>query len=99
MANSKIDDNRKPSLIGVSSADGATPVRAEINPTSGGLLVESTNPGKLVTESFDYIEVTEGATTDVFVYKTGGSSGTTVATVTVTYTTSDKDILDNIART
>lgn len=42
MANAKIDDNHKPTLIGVSSADGETPLRAEINPVTGGLVVDAT---------------------------------------------------------
>lgn len=40
MPNAKIDNNWKPTLIGVSSADGDTPTRAEIDPVSGGLLVD-----------------------------------------------------------
>lgn len=48
---------------------------------------------------YDAIVVTTGSTTDTYVYKTGGTSGTTVATVVVTFTTSAKDILSTIVRT
>lgn len=40
MTNAKIDGNWKPTLIGVRSTDGDTPIRAEIDPVSGGLLVD-----------------------------------------------------------
>src|SRR5574343_392586 len=44
--------------------------------------------------NYDYIEVTYPVnTTEVYTYKTGGSGGTTVATITVVYTTSTKDVL------
>lgn len=45
MENAKIDENFNPTLIGVSSADGETPVRAEINPATGRLLVDATGGG------------------------------------------------------
>jgi hypothetical protein len=38
-------------------------------------------------------------TTEIYVYKTGGTSGTTVATITVIYTTAAKDVLQSVART
>lgn len=41
MSDAKIDNNWKPTLIGVSSVDGDTPVRAEINPGTGRLLVDA----------------------------------------------------------
>ena len=49
-----------------------------------------TNMNSLVTEKFDYISTTytDGLLTTV-VYKSGGSSGTTVATLTITYTADD----------
>ncbi len=55
--------------------------------------------GTFVTVAFDYMAYTSGSVTDVYVYKTGGSGGTTVATVTVTWTNSSKDVLVSVART
>lgn len=40
--------------------------------------------------NYDYGSYTSGATTDTYVFKTGGSGGTTVATLTITYTDSTK---------
>jgi hypothetical protein len=42
MANAKIDDNHRTLLTAVSSVDGETPLRAEINPVTGGLIVDAT---------------------------------------------------------
>jgi hypothetical protein len=54
----------------------------------------------LISESYDYIAVTyPTATQEVYTFKSGGSGGTTVATLTVNYTTSTKDVLLNVART
>lgn len=41
MADAKHDSNWNPTLIGVSSTDGETPVRAEIDPGTGELLVKA----------------------------------------------------------
>lgn len=51
-----------------------------------------------ITSGYDYIGVAyPTSTTETYTYKTGGSSGTTVGTVTVTYTDSTKADLDNVA--
>ena len=49
--------------------------------------VRTANFNQLVTENYDYIDCdyTDGNLTQV-IYKTGGSGGTTVATLTITYT-------------
>lgn len=53
--------------------------------------------GKLVTEVFDYVAATYPVnTTEVFTYKRGGSSGVTVAIVTVVYTDSTKADLSSV---
>ncbi len=49
--------------------------------------------------TWDYISLTEAATTDTYTYKTGGSGGTTTATIVITYTSSTKLTIDNITRT
>ena len=53
----------------------------------------------LVPFEHDYISLSQNATQDIWTYKTGGAGGTTVATVTVTYTSSAKEIIDTIVRT
>jgi hypothetical protein len=69
----------------------------EVSPTNRFPISPS---GTLVSEVFDYIAANySGATTDVYTYKTGGSGGTTVATVTITYTDSTKAIISSVAKT
>ena len=49
---------------------------------------------------FDYLDVQQtDADTETFVFKTGGSGGTTVRTVVVNYTSSAKTDIDNVAWT
>lgn len=55
--------------------------------------------GELVPFSYDYIAKTTDTLTDTYVYKTGGSTGTTVATVVVTFTDSTKSELSTVERT
>lgn len=54
----------------------------------------------LTPTKFDYIAVNyASATQEVYTYKTGGTSGTTVSTLTVDYTSSAKDAINSVART
>lgn len=53
----------------------------------------------LVTVAYDYIKATYPDTvTEVYTFKTGGSSGTTVATVTVVYTDTTKEFIDTVTK-
>jgi hypothetical protein len=45
MANANRDENRVPTLLGVSSVDGITPTKIEANPTTNALFVEVTAGG------------------------------------------------------
>lgn len=98
--NAKIDANRRPTLLGVSSLDGITPVALEANPLTGGLIVEGGGGGGtsgLVTVAYDSITYTNTSTTvDTYTYKSGAS---TVATVTITYTDTTKSQISSVART
>lgn len=48
----------------------------------------------------DYIAATYPTTsTEVYTFKSGGSGGTTLATVTVTYTDATKAVLSSVERT
>lgn len=68
--------------------------------TTGAWSRMSSTFGKLVPEKYDYIGFNlAGSTTNVYTYKTGGSGGTTVATVTVTYSDSTKGTISSVART
>lgn len=51
--------------------------------------------------SYDYIAMalSAGDTVETFTYREGGSFGTIVATVVVTYTNSTRDILVSVERT
>ena len=54
----------------------------------------------LVSVAYDYISYTAtSGTVDTYVYKSGGSGGITVATVTVTYTDISHETLVSVART
>lgn len=47
---------------------------------------------------YDYIDVQQtSATVETYVFKTGGSGGTTVQTIVVTYTSSAKTDIDTVA--
>ena len=59
-----------------------------------------TSLNSLVPEIYDYISATYPTTsTEAYLYKTGGASGTLVATVTVVYTDSTKAVLTSVTRT
>jgi len=54
----------------------------------------------LVTSAYDYVGVTyPNSTTETYTFKTGGSGGTTVATVTVVYTSASKANISSVTRT
>lgn len=53
----------------------------------------------LYLPTFDYCSQVQASTTDTWTFKTGGSGGTTVATVTITYTDSTKAVISNVAKT
>lgn len=54
----------------------------------------------LVFATYDYIAPDfSGSTTDVYTFKSGGAAGTTVATLTITYTSSTKAVIASIAKT
>lgn len=45
MANASTDDNSKPTLIGVSSSDGTTPIKVYVDPVTHRLLVDIAGAG------------------------------------------------------
>ena len=66
--------------------------------TSGTINTKETTG--LLPVVFDYINANyAGSSTDVYTYKTGGSGGSTVATITVVWTDSTKTVLSTVTRT
>ena len=58
------------------------------------------NGSGLVTASYDYVTISYPTdTTEVYVFKSGGSAGTTVSTVTLTYTDATKNSLSSVEKT
>lgn len=53
----------------------------------------------LIPGAWDYLTLTPASTTDTYVLKSGGSGGTTVCTITITYTDSTKATISTVART
>lgn len=51
--------------------------------------------------NYDYVSMalSAGDTTETYTFKTGGSGGTTVATVTVVYTSSAREVLSSVTKT
>ena len=61
--------------------------------------LRSINLNSLVTDPWDYLSAAyPNGTTEVYTYKSGGVSGTTVATITVTYTDSTKANVSTVSR-
>ena len=69
-----------------------TQLRASAVPT-----IETTG---LIPKAYDYLAYTStNTTTDTYVYKSGGTGGTIVATVTIVYTDSTKSVISTVTRT
>lgn len=96
MSVNKFTSNNNPTLVAVSNVDGEAPVYLYANPSTHHLLVEVA--GSLVAGTdYDFIDVQQTSpTVETFVYKLGGSGGTTVRTVVVTYTSSTKADIDTV---
>ena len=63
------------------------------------VLYEGDTSGGVYPYNYDYVAVTyPTSTTEVFTYKTGGVGGTTIATMTITYTDATKCDISNIVR-
>lgn len=50
---------------------------------------------------YDYVSMvlSAGDTTETYTFKTGGSGGTTVATVVIVYTDSTREVLSSVTKT
>lgn len=88
------DDQPTPSRGGGGSSAGLTNTELRATPVDVNLA------NQLVPENYDYIGVTTpSATSEVYAFKSGGSGGSTVATLTINYTDSSKETLSSVART
>ena len=94
---SRRDINQIPTLLAQSNVDNASPVAVAADPTTRRLLVDASVGFDI--PSYDYLSLAQATTTDTWTYKTGGSGGSTVATVTITYTDSTKATIANVAKT
>lgn len=92
------DANRVPVVAGVSTADGTTTVPIEVDPVSGGVVVDKMPEvlanlqtiNSLTPTKYDYISLSyTGANLTGVVFKLGGAGGTTVSTLTLAYDGSD----------
>lgn len=73
-------------------------LRAVFNSTDNSIKV--TTVASLVSTPYDFVGVTyPSGTQEVYAFKSGGSGGTTVATVTVNYTDASKANLLNVTKT
>lgn len=93
------DQNNDKTLIGLSNAGDRAIVEAWFDPVTHRLLTSGGGGGGIVTESYDYISVSYPlSNTEIYTYKTGGSGGTTVATVIVVYTDGTKENLSSVTK-
>lgn len=73
---------------------GATQINRALVGDDGSLRVTA---GLTAGIDYDYLDVQQtDADTETYVFKTGGSGGTTVRTVVVTYTSSSKSDIDTV---
>lgn len=73
--------------------DGSSTYRLKVN--SDG----SINTSGFGIPSYDYVSVAYPTSTqEIYTFNTGGSGGTTVATVTINYTDSTKNLISNVER-
>lgn len=74
------------------------PMHVAVVDTDGNQL--STFSG-LNIPSYDFVSMalSDGDTTETYTFKTGGSGGTTVATVAVVYTTSAREVISTVTKT
>lgn len=94
------DANRITVAGGVTDNAAMDVTNLRVDPTSKRLKVDALASTSLIgLSAYDYVSLATASTTDTYTFKTGGSGGTTVATITITYTDSTKATISNVART
>lgn len=92
------DPNRIPNQLGVSNADGITQLEPQVEATDKGWLVNINNT--IVGKKYDYVSRSDNGTDTVtWVFKSGGASGTTVATIVIVYTDSTFSTIVSVTKT
>lgn len=70
MPDARRDDNRVTTLLGVSTADGVTPVPVQVNPVTGKVIMHAVDEGivavvgNIITRDRNYVDVGRGERTD-----------------------------------
>lgn len=80
-----------PSFVKVENAAGTV-----INPATEDTLLKTVGLG---IPQYDYASLVQASLTDTWTLKSGGSGGSTVATVTITYTDTGKQTISTVAKT
>ena len=65
----------------------------QTNGTQKTQIIDGLNIG-----SYDYFSLAQDTLTDTYTFKVGGASGTTVATVLITYTSADKSTISSVLK-
>jgi hypothetical protein len=107
LQNNKRDQNFVPTVSAVTDDASLDPRVLKVDPVTDRLKVNATISGTvtpinaLVPFEFDYIGASYPTTSsEVYTYKTGGSGGTTVATITVVYSDAvTKQIITSVTKT
>jgi hypothetical protein len=97
----KRDSNRIPTLLGVDSISYVDPTTAAVDPSTHRIFVDSkVSISGISLPQFDYVAmVISPATTETYTFKTGGSGGTTVATIVIVYTDSTRADISTVTKT
>lgn len=81
-----------------SPLDSGQTLKGAYDDSNSAFRVETLNA--MIPTAYDYVSVAyPDAVTEVYTFKTGGSGGTVVSTVTVVYTDASKNFLSSATRT
>lgn len=92
--NASHDQNNVPTLIGVSTSDGTTPVPAEVNPLTGAVSVTTVGPDG--TSTLAYATRTDSATTANVMYVGKAAIASTTASATWQVFKMDETTIDTL---
>ncbi len=94
MSQNKFTTNNNPTLVAVSRDDGETPVYLYADENSHALLLSN---GLEPMVDYDFIDVQQtSASVETYIYKLGGSAGTVIRTIVITYTSGSKTDIDTV---
>lgn len=94
MTQNKFTTNNNPTLAAVSRDDGEKIVYLYADPDSHALMLSN---GLEPMVDYDFIDVQQtSASIETYVYKLGGSTGTVIRTIVVTYTSNSKTDINTV---